>query len=57
MCGEGRRSARFSPASQKGAIIVSPMPTRLLLIDDDTRLHELLKSYLTQNGFLSLIHI
>src|SRR5262249_19218866 len=27
------------------------MPTRLLLIDDDTRLHELLKSYLSQNGF------
>jgi DNA-binding response OmpR family regulator len=28
-----------------------PMAQRILLIDDDTRLHELLASYLTQNGF------
>ncbi|MCC6557973.1 MAG: response regulator transcription factor [Polyangiaceae bacterium] len=27
------------------------MPQRILLIDDDTRLHELLASYLEQNGF------
>jgi DNA-binding response OmpR family regulator len=27
------------------------MPARLLLIDDDVRLHELLASYLAQNGF------
>ena len=27
------------------------MPTRVLLIDDDVRLYELLASYLTQNGF------
>jgi DNA-binding response OmpR family regulator len=30
---------------------MTTMPTRLLLIDDDARLHELLKSYLSQNGF------
>ena len=27
------------------------MPTRVLLIDDDVRLYELLANYLTQNGF------
>src|SRR5262245_51737927 len=27
------------------------MPQRILLVDDDTRLHELLASYLEQNGF------
>src|SRR3954451_14502068 len=27
------------------------MPTRVLLIDDDVRLYELLRSYLEQNGF------
>jgi DNA-binding response OmpR family regulator len=27
------------------------MPTRVLLVDDDTRLHDLLTTYLEQNGF------
>lgn len=30
---------------------LSPMSARVLIIDDDLRLHELLSSYLTQNGF------
>ena len=30
---------------------MNPMAVRVLLIDDDARLHELLASYLTQNGF------
>ncbi len=28
------------------------MPSRVLLVDDDLRLHELLKSYLEENGFV-----
>ncbi len=28
------------------------MPSRVLLVDDDIRLHELLKSYLEENGFV-----
>jgi len=31
--------------------VTNPMPTRVLLIDDDVRLYELLASYLEQNGF------
>jgi DNA-binding response OmpR family regulator len=30
---------------------MDPMAIRVLLVDDDTRLHELLASYLEQNGF------
>src|SRR5512143_1497909 len=30
---------------------MDPMAIRVLLIDDDTRLHDLLASYLDQNGF------
>ena len=35
----------------RGMMAVTPAMTRVLLIDDDVRLYELLSSYLEQNGF------
>src|SRR5689334_5493080 len=41
----------FAPAFGRKRIMTADMTSRLLIIDDDLRLHELLASYLRQHAF------